>query len=85
MKNEDPTAYKVGLVELIAKKPCFVLSRLNRKDRGEFLGIFQTLSGTLRQNKLYLLLNYQARRRGGSRCSNEPPFKINNGGLKMKC
>ena len=48
MKSEDPTAYKVGHVELIAKKSCFVLSRLNRKDRGEFLGIFQILPGTVR-------------------------------------
>ena len=45
----------MGHVELIAKKSCFVLSRLNQKDRGEFLGIFQTPPGTLREDETAVL------------------------------
>ena len=60
MKSKDPYAYKMGRVELMAEKSCFVLSRPNRKKRAasfsEFFKLFPELYGKINYHRGKLLI-----------------------------
>ena len=59
---------------------------LCRKSRTEYCDCMSTYlsPGILKIKWVHPRYMYQARRRGGSKGSNEPPLKFDNGGLKYK-